>query len=193
VVRILGRVALMPAAALVVHQLRFLLAYGSGASLEIARQGHSYLHSLAPWIVTLVALAAGGFLSRVARALGGQRSLSRYTLSFAALWLVCSICLIGIYVGQELLEGAFVAGHPTWMAGVFGFGGWWAIPAALCVGLVLAAIFHGARWVLSVADRHGTRHEAGRVRPALPPRARSVVLVRSTPLALGWSGRGPPT
>ena len=44
-IRCLARAALVPAAALVVHQLRYVLAYGSGAGIELARQGHSYLHS----------------------------------------------------------------------------------------------------------------------------------------------------
>ena len=47
----LARVALVPAAALAVHQLRYWLAFGSNASSELARQGHSYLHSVVPWIV----------------------------------------------------------------------------------------------------------------------------------------------
>ena len=55
---------------------------------------------------------------------------------------------------QEFLEGLFATGHPGGLAGIFGYGGWWSIPAAVCVGLVLAAVFHGARWVLDeVAQR----------------------------------------
>jgi hypothetical protein len=99
-IRIAGRIALLPAAAMLVHQLRFMLAFGSGAGLELARQGHSYLHSLAPWIVVLLAVAAGGFLSALGRALGGQRSLPSRTLSFAALWAICFGCLVAIYVAQ---------------------------------------------------------------------------------------------
>ncbi len=34
-----------------VHQLRYVLAFGGGAGLELQRQGHSYLHSLAPWAI----------------------------------------------------------------------------------------------------------------------------------------------
>jgi hypothetical protein len=191
-VRVLARLALMPAAALLVHQLRFMLAFGSGAGLVLARQGHSYLHSLVPWAVLALALATGGFLSALGRALGGRRSLPRYALSFAALWLLCSACLVGIYVAQELLEGAVIAGHPALLAGVFGHGGWWAIPAALCVGLVLAAVFQGTRWMLEVAVRYGTRrrlrttHSAGQRRPS------DVLIPRLAPLVAGWSGRGPP-
>ena len=96
----------------------------------------------------LIAISAGAFLRALGRALGGRCSLPRYTLSFAALWLVCAACLVAIYVCQEFLEGLFATGHPGGLVGIFGYGGWWSVPAALAVGLVLAAVFHGARWVL---------------------------------------------
>jgi hypothetical protein len=192
-IRRLGRAALLPFAALVVHQLRFALAFGGNAGTELARQGHSYLHSLVPWLVLLLALAAGGFLWALGRALGGQRTLPRYTISLAALWLACSACLLAIYVSQETLEGLFATGHPAGLAGIFGYGGWWAIPAAACVGLVLATILHGARWVLDEiaqrrhparASRIGSR--AARATWIDPP------LQRLAPIAGGWSDRGPP-
>ncbi len=194
VIRGLARGALMPAAALAVHQLRFELAYGHGAGLELARQGHSYLHSLVPWIVLLIGVGAGGFLWALGRALGGQRSLPRYTLTLAGLWIVCTGCLIWIYIVQELLEGALATGHPAGLSGVFGYGGWWAIPAAACVALVLAALLHGARWVLDeVAERRaegGLSAPAARVGARLRPR--DALWPRISPLAGGWSGRGPP-
>ena len=194
VIRGLARGALVPAAALAVHQLRFVLAFGGGAGLELARQGHSYLHSVVPWIVVLLGVATGGFLWALGRALAGQRSLPRYTLSLAGLWLVCSACLIAIYVTQELLEGLFAVGHPTGLAGVFGYGGWWSIPAALCVGLVLAAVFHGARWVLDeVAEHRGGSVPVLAVRQVAAPRPRDALVPRLLPLAVGWSGRGPPS
>ena len=193
VIRSLARVALVPAGALGVHQLRFWLAFGSGAKVELARQGHAYLHSLVPWIVLLLGVAVGGFLWALGRALGGQRSAPRYTLSLAVLWLVCTLCLVAIYVSQELLEGLFVTGHPAGLAGVFGYGGWWSIPAALCVGLVLAAVLHGARRVLDeIAQRHerpARTHAAG---PAVRGLAFAVFVPRLSPLAEGWSDRGPP-
>ena len=122
--------ALVPAGALAVHQLRFLLAFGGDAGVELARQGHSYLHSLVPWVVLLIGLAVGAFLWALGRAMGGQRSAPRYTLSLAALWVVCSACLLAIYVTQEFLEGLLATGHPSGLAGVFGYGGWWSIPVA---------------------------------------------------------------
>jgi hypothetical protein len=193
VIRCLARAALVPAAALMVHQLRFVLAFGGGASAELARQGHSYLHSLVPWIVLLIGVAVGGFLWGLGRALAGQRSARRYTLSLAVLWVVCSVCLVAIYVTQEFLEGLFATGHPAGLAGIFGYGGWWSIPAAVCVGLVLAAIFHGARWILNeVAQRRRGTVRCRAVRLAAPPYPHDALLPRLSPLAAGWSGRGPP-
>jgi hypothetical protein len=189
----LTRAAVVPAAAVAVHQLRYWLAFGSSAGIEFQRQGHSYLHSVAPWIVVVLAWGAGAFLSALGRAMRGQTSVPRYGLSLVALWVVCAVSLVVIYTGQELLEGLLATGHPAGLVGVFGYGGWWAIPAAVCVGLVLAALLHGARWVLhEVATRHARTARApsspvpARLRPA------GLSLPRLAPLALGWCGRGPP-
>ena len=165
-IRRLAPAALMPAGAFAVHQLRYWLAYGNRAGAELAAQGHSYLHSVVPWIVLLIALAVGAFLLALGRALSGGGSLPRYTLSFAALWLLCAACLVAVYTTQEFLEGLFATGHPGGLAGIFGYGGWWSIPAALAVGLVLAATFHGARGC-STQSLSGTRARV--VRAGRPP------------------------
>jgi hypothetical protein len=186
----LARAAVVPIAAFAVHQLRYLLAFGTGASAELQRQGHSYLHSVAPWLVLGLGLATGAFLSSLGRALSGQTTLPRYGFSLLGLWLTCSVCLIAIYASQEFLEGLFATGHPGGLPGIFGYGGWWAIPAALCVGLVLAALLHGARWLLrEVAARHTHRFPTALARSVRPVGA---LLPRLAPLALGWCGRGPP-
>ena len=104
------------------------------------------------------------------------------------------LSLLAIYASQEFLEGLFATGHPAGVAGVFGYGGWWAIPAALCVGLVLASLLHGARWL---AARGGVaagapRPRVGAARRTRAPRPVDVLLPRRAPLALGWCGRGPP-
>ena len=185
--------ALMPPAAFAVHQLRYWLAFGGHAGLFLNRQGHLYLHSLAPWLALAVAIAIGAFLQALGRALGGQCSRSRYTLSFAALWLVCAAALVAIYVSQELLEGVLASGHPAGLVGVFGYGGWWSVPAALAVGLVLAAAFHGARWALhEVAERRSAKLRARREHNPSPRPSDSALVPRLAPLADGWSDRGPP-
>jgi hypothetical protein len=192
--RVLGRAALMPAAAFAVHELRFVLAFGGHASVELQRTGHSYLHSVVPWVVLLIAVSVGGFLWALGRALSGQTSLPRYTFSLTGLWFVCSAALVAIYVSQEFLEGLFAAGHPAGLAGIFGYGGWWSIPAAVCVGLVLAAVFHGARRVLNeVAKRRVPPVTGSPGRACAMPVPRDAVLARLVPLAEGWSGRGPPS
>ncbi len=157
----------------------------------LQRQGHSYLHSVAPWIVLLIAVSAGILLRALGRAFGGRGSVPRYTLSFTALWLVCAASLVAIYASQEFLEGLFATGHPGGLVGIFGYGGWWAVPAALAVGLVLAAIFHGFQWALCQVG--GPRRRLVPVRQSLVVRAPHAVPVpRLAPLANGWSDRGPP-
>lgn len=185
--------ALMPAGAFAVHQLRYWLAFGGHAGAQLQAQGHSYLHSLVPWIVLLLAVSVGAFLRALGRAFAGHRSLPRYTTSFAVLWVLCATCLVAVYGTQEFLEGLLATGHPAGLAGVFGYGGWWAVPAALAVGLVLAAAFHGARWVLEeVAGRHRQQLPAPRRAQTAPRLPSDVLLPRLVPLADGWSGRGPP-
>jgi hypothetical protein len=188
-------VGLFPPAAFAVHQLRYWLAYGSSAGVELQRTGHSYLHSVVPWLVLLLALAVGGFLRALGRAFAGQTSRARFTLSLTAMWLVCSAALIAIFACQEFLEGLFATGHPGGLAGVFGYGGCWSIPAALSIGLVLATVLHGARWLVrEVARRGARRFLAVVIGPVLrPARPRDAVVVLPAPLVSGWSGRGPPT
>ena len=183
----------MPAAAMAVHQLRYQLAFGGQAGLELSRQGHSYLHSIAPWVVLGVAVAAGGLLRSLGHALRGQRTLPRYAVSFAGLWLVCSAALVAIYAGQELLEGLLATGHPAGLAGIFGAGGWWAAPVAVAIGLVLAAAFHGAAWVLREVAVWALRRRAARRSVPRAGVSRPVLwMARPAPLVDGWSGRGPP-
>ena len=187
-------VALLPPAAFAVHQLRYWLAYGSNAGVELQRTGHSYLHSVVPWLVLLLALVVGGFLRALGRAFAGQTSRARFTLSLTAMWLTCSAALIAIFACQEFLEGLFATGHPAGLVGIFGYGGWWSIPAALSIGLVLATVLHGARWLVRKVAHRRARPYLLVIGPVLrPARPRDAVVVRPAPLVSGWSGRGPPT
>lgn len=182
----------MPAA-FAVHQLRYLLAYGSGAGIELQRTGHSYLHSAGPWLVALIALWSGVWLRRLGRACSGHVSPAGFALSFAGLWLTSAATLVAIFAGQELLEGALATGHAPGLVGVFGYGGWWAIPVAGCLGLMLAAVFHGARWVterVAARARGHCAHASAAQRSARPVPARQAG--SRAPLASGWSDRGPP-
>ena len=103
---------LIPAASLVVHQLRYTLAYGSRANAELAAQGHSYLYSLTPWFVFALGIGLALFLRRAAHALrtGDAGVFSR--LSSLAVWLLAWAGLVAIYAMQELLEELLASGHP---------------------------------------------------------------------------------
>jgi hypothetical protein len=190
-----ARAALVPPAAFAVHQLRFTLAFGKAASVQLQITGHSYLHSLVPWIVGLLGLSAGLFLRALGRTLAGRTQTAGRAGSFLTLWLACTAALIGIYTAQELLEGAFLVGHVPGLAGAFGMGGGWAIPAAAGVGLVLAAIYCGAHAVLAEATRRAaiTARAATEKRPIPRRPAAPLFTLTPAPLAAGWSLRGPPT
>jgi hypothetical protein len=190
---LVARAGLVPVAAFAVHQLRYVLTYGGGARAELTATGHSYLHSVVPWIMLLVGMSVGAFLWSLGRAVAGRRSAAGRGLSIFTLWLACAACLLAIYCTQEFLEGLFATGHPTGIAGIFGFGGLWAIPSAIGVGLVLAAILHGARWTLEKARcRHRSVHDVPAQRVPQAARPRNIELVPVGPLVRGWCDRGPP-
>ncbi|MBV9212683.1 MAG: hypothetical protein JOZ25_03445 [Actinobacteria bacterium] len=181
----------MPAAALVVHQARYYLAYGSHADGQLSRQGHAYLNWVTPWIVALTAVAFGLFLTRVARAWRTQES-SGAARPVAALWLVTALGLVLIYICQELLEGAFAAGHPPSLAGVFGHGGLWSVPVAMTVAFAMTLLMRGAHAVVRFASRARVRsaptrrdQPAGKRQPTAPIRLLD-------PLAASAAGRAPP-
>jgi len=181
---------LIPAAALVVHQARYTLAYGVRANSELAAQGHSYLHSLVPWTILALGVGASLFLRRLARAARTGQSGTFTRLSAVALWSVTSLGLIAIYAVQETLEALSVSGHPGGASGVFGHGGWYAVPAAAVVAVGVVAVLRVGRAVLRFASRFASPA------PRLPaPNLRvpfSVALVAPTPLALAAAGRAPP-
>jgi hypothetical protein len=181
---------LIPAAALVVHQARYTLAYGVRANAELAAQGHSYLQSLVPWTIFALGIGASLFLQRITRAARTGESGAFTRLSAAALWSVTTVGLIAIYAVQETLEAASASGHPAGAAGVFGHGGWYAVPAAAVVALAVVAVLRVGRAVLRRAAQHAPR--AARLSAPSLPVPLSVALVAATPLALAAAGRAPP-
>jgi hypothetical protein len=181
----------VPVAALGVHQLRFALAYGADGSRQLTETGHSYLHSLAPWIVLVCALGVGGFLHRLSLAWRRGEADGARRHSTLRLWLVASAALILIYAGQEALEGLLSTGHAGGLAGIFGDGGWWAVPASAALGGVLAILVRGGRAALSFVARLRTRSAARRA-PLGPPRPAAVFLPSVSPLALCAPERAPP-
>ena len=177
-------VAVLAPAAFAVHQLRFMLAFGGGAGAELQRTGHSYLHSLVPWIVLLIALTVGAFLRAAGRALAGQQVAA--ALHPVAGWPVGAV-LRG--AGRDLRVAGVPRGavrdRPSRRAG-------WDLrlrrlvvdPGRDGVGLVLAGLFHGARWVLDeVAHRRARQIRLRRIARAAMLRPPDVLLPRLAPLA----------
>src|SRR5215216_41129 len=124
---VLVTTALLLAGALGVHELRYLLAFGGGAQSALAAHGHGYLALLAPSLSLLTAL---GLAVGLVRAAAAPSARSSAFVRVCRLWPAASVALLAIYVSQELLEGLLAPGHPTGWAGVFGSGGWLAVPLA---------------------------------------------------------------
>ncbi len=194
--------ALMPAAVLTVHQLRFMLAFGGSSGEELEKEGHQYLSALAAPIAMSVAIVVGLFFARLASAWrdgAGEGTRARGAAGDPArrrglphLALLIAASLLVLYSCQELLEGMLSSGHPEGFDGVFGDGGRWAVPLSLLCGLAIAAALRGARaairWVVSRRRRPTASHE----RPAAAPRPRRLALPRLLPLAGAAAGRAPP-
>jgi hypothetical protein len=131
--------ALLAVASFGVHQLRFVLAYGSGASRQLAHQGHAYLSVLAPLLVGVLMLAVAEFAGGLTR-----RRSDRIVPGVGRLTWVASLSLLCVYCLQELVEGMAASGHPDGLGGIFGGGGWIAIPLAVAAGIFVALLMRGA-------------------------------------------------
>jgi uncharacterized membrane protein YidH (DUF202 family) len=185
--------ALMSAAVLTVHQLRFQLAFGSRAGDRLAAEGHQYLGALAPLVAMLVAIGVGLFLAELAKArrYGSRVSGRRSTPTFAALWLLAAISLLVIYACQESLEGLLASGHPGGLAGVFGDGGLWAIPLSALGGALVALSLRATEAALDwAAERDAPALDSPR--PAAFPRPLEVLPALCRPMAGSVAGRAPP-
>jgi hypothetical protein len=179
--------ALRAAGVLVVHELRYALAYGDHAGSEASAQGHAYLTVLVPVVVLAALFASAQALLRFA---GGSASGDRMR-RFTRLWLACTMALAAAYCGQELLEGLLAAGHPAGVAGVLEHGGWIGLACAPVVGGLIALAVRGAAAAIE------PRASAGewRPRPAAEPAAVSPPTVfqpSPDPVARFLAGRGPP-
>lgn len=130
--------ALTGAGTVAVHQLRFALTFSHGTADPAALRGHGYLVALAPALAGLLLVAFAVGLARMAR--GAADPAPR----FRRLWAGASASLFAVYCAQEAVEGMLTDGHPAGIQGVFGHGGWVALPLAIAVGLAIALIMRGA-------------------------------------------------
>jgi hypothetical protein len=182
---------LLPAASVAVHQARYWLAYGSRANAELAAQGHSYFHSLVPWSILALGLAAGLFLRRAAQVMRSGADARVGRRSTGAIWLATWGVLIAIYATQETLEALFATGHPGGWAAVFGHGGWWAIPVAAAIAGAVTALLRIGRAILLVASAAPRRFQLVASTSVHTPAGVAAAIRR--PLASAAAGRAPPS
>ena len=183
---------LLACGTLVLHELRYLLVFGTSTRHELGREGHFYLSLLTPLVVIAVALALGSLLHQLA---DGRSSHARAERTWIALWAGFSAALLGLYSGQELLEGALSSGHPGGAAALLANRGAIAMPLALALGAMLAFVHQSTR----AATRPGTEPAILRVRYAPVEHASSMlaptlplIAVANDLIARSLAGRAPP-
>jgi hypothetical protein len=183
--------AVLTGAALALHQLRYLLAYGGQSEKQLGLQAHAYLALIFPLAVVLVAVAVLAFgvsMLRAHRAMRGEPGLP----TGLALWARSSCILLGVYGLQEWLEGELGHGHPSGIGAIVGRGGWWAVPLAIALGALVAWLLKGAASAIElVANRSRTPRRF--VRSSAPSRhKRPSQKPAIDVLASFLAGRGPP-
>jgi hypothetical protein len=180
-------IALLATGMLVVHQLRFVLAFGSDAGQHLSQEGHAYLGFVLPFVGVGLALAFAHFALLLARA---HRAVPQAP-GLLATWALAASTLLVAYAAQEGVEGTLALGHPAGVAGIFGAGGWIAVPLCVVVGAAVALLLRGASVALARAAERGraraSRRVFGRRRLPLSPGP-----APADPLASHLSGRAPP-
>jgi hypothetical protein len=179
--------ALVALGGLIVHQLRYLGAYGGEAGRELAAQGHGYLGQLTPLVIALALAGVAGCLVRAA--LTGRAGRKRGPLGATA---VFAGAILATFAVQETVEGFIFAGHLDGLDAVFGGGGWLAVPLALVLGFAAALLDAGlGRLESALAALAPARHRSRRA-AVVARRPQPVFLPRISPLALGAARRPPP-
>jgi hypothetical protein len=177
--------AILALGAFALHQLRYLLAFGSSA--ELAQDGHRYMTDLLPGIAVL---ALAGLVATLIRGTEGASpaggSLARRVAVFAG-------ALLAIFVAQECLEGLLFAGHTAGPAALLAKGGWLALPLAVAIGglsALLVSALEGVERAIAVVHAIRVRSRPPAVHGrALPARGLRLAF---TPLAFGLARRPPP-
>lgn len=183
--------ALITAAALGVHELRYLIAYGGDAGPVLADQGHAYLSFAGIGVAALLAVATAGVIVAMARA-HRNGAHDGEELPFGVLWLSAATGLALIYCGQELIEGALAPGHPAGLAAMLAGGGWTAFPLALAFGLLVALLLRGADAAIAAAARRAPARTRARRAARLVRPVRPAIAPPASVIALNLAGRAPP-
>lgn len=184
-------VALVAAGSLLVHELRYALEYGSRTGQVLAYQGHSYLPLAEALVAVLWTCAFLRFAVSMIRA-GRAERLSRVP-SLRTLWASAAGALVAIYTLQETIEGALSVRHPSGLLGIYGDGGWSALPIAVLVGALIALLVRGSHRVLVLLAERRRAHPRRRPeRDGRPASLSPVPLRRRSIIAANLAGRAPP-
>ncbi len=186
--------ALVPAATLAVHELRYLLAFGGGASHELAERGDTYVGWLAPLCVLVLAIPIGAVAGRLSAAWHGRASgRARGCRGRMLQWLALGLVLLACFCVQEIIEQLLEPQHPVGLSGIFGDGGLWAVPAAFGLAAGLTLLMAGTQAVVSgLARRRAPSVVAVRSAGIVIGLPAVALLVAPAPLAGGAAGRAPP-
>jgi hypothetical protein len=171
--------ALMGAGAYAVHQLRYALSPGHGATLR----AHEYLAPVGTVVVVLLLFALAAALARIARGVVDEAP------RFARLWAGASMSLLAVYSVQETIEGLITSGDRQ---GLFAHGGWIAIPLAIAIGAAIALLMRGAATASEVAAGARPAPALDFVLTPLDAVIAPWAPQRSRPAALHLAARGPP-
>lgn len=187
------RVAVLVAlGAWIVHQLRYALVAGDHAA-HSHEHAHDYLTVVGPLLVWAVAIASASWVISLGRTDPRQQARGGAAPSRCGIWMRASAALIAIYSLQETLEGLLVPGHSNVLLGVFGHGGWIALPLSIAVAGAIALALRTARAAREAVAR--ARRVALTVLVAQPPVAVAprIELARASHvLATKLAGRAPP-
>jgi hypothetical protein len=182
---ILRAIALVLAAALALHELRYLIAgRPTGDGFDAA---HGYLPLVGGAAALLLGVAGAMLLRALAFARrtgdGGQGPVS-----LRRTWLLATGALLALHFGQELVE-LTLEGAP--LGALAAHGALLVLPLAALAGLFVALGLRGARRALATAAARGRRCHRGPA-PITPRRFPPALCPYGPPLALHLSGRAPP-
>ena len=143
----------LPGAVLAVHELRYVLAYGSHAAAQLSAHGDHYVASATVVAGALVAISIGVAAVRLVAIWRGRVRVEIVRAPLWVLWLGLVLVLFAGFCALEALELVFEPHRVAAGAAILGSGGWWAVPAAAVVAAVMALLVHGGRALLGAAAR----------------------------------------
>ena len=183
---------LLALGAVVLHQLRYLVADGQTASAALAHDGHQPVALALPVLLSLALVVTLLGLLLAARGRPLPATICRCS-GRARPALAYALVLLAIFAGQELVEGALLSGHPAGIDALAGHGGLSVVPLAGMLGTVISLL---ARALGAAEQSIIEALERWRFAPADPPCScaapdpeRGVGLT----LALGFAQRAPPS